>query len=78
MLIASQALALDLTLVTNNVREFKRVGPAVVLLPRKPKQTWSAWFAALAEFDNEPPIERERLTEQQHRPSLDTLFADDR
>ena len=25
MLIASQALALDLTLVTNNVREFKRV-----------------------------------------------------
>ena len=56
----------------------KRVGPAVVLLPRKPKQTWSAWFAALAEFDNEPPIERERLTEQQHRPSPDTLFANDR
>jgi antitoxin VapB len=56
----------------------KRVGPAVVLLPRKPKQTWSAWFAALAAFDNERPIERERITEQQHRPSLDTLFADDR
>ena len=55
----------------------KRVGPAVVLLPRKPRQTWPAWFAALAAFDNERPIERQRIAEQQHRPSLDTLFAAD-
>jgi hypothetical protein len=32
----------------------------------------------LAAFDDEPPIEREPIAEQQHRPSLDTLFADDR
>lgn len=53
----------------------KRVGAAVVLLPRKPKQTWDAWFAALAQFDGEPPLERDQPTEQQHRPLLDTLFS---
>jgi antitoxin VapB len=52
----------------------KRIGAGVMLLPRKPKQTWDAWFKALSEFDNEPPIERTQPGEQQHRPLLDTLF----
>jgi antitoxin VapB len=52
----------------------QRVGAGVLLLPRRPKQTWDAWFKALAQFGNEPPIERAQPTEQQHRPLLDTMF----
>ena len=52
----------------------KRVGPAVVLLPRKPQPTWDAWFAALAQFDSESWPDRNQPTEQQQRPGLETLF----
>jgi antitoxin VapB len=52
----------------------KRVGPAVVLLPHKPRQTWDAWFAALAQFDSESWPDRNQPTEQQERPGLETLF----
>lgn len=52
----------------------KRAGPAVVLLPHKPTQTWDAWFAALAQFSSESWPDRSQPNKKQHRPSLGSLF----
>jgi antitoxin VapB len=51
----------------------RRVGNAVMLLPKKP--SWADWFAALAEFSDESWPDREQPEKQQQRPSLDALFG---
>ena len=50
----------------------KRVGSAVVLLPKA--KDWSALLASLEMFEPGFRLEREQPTEQQERPLLDTLF----
>ena len=54
----------------------KRVGEAVVLLP-KTKKTWDDVFRALEMFEPGFRLEREQPKEQQHRPALDSLFKRD-
>ena len=54
----------------------KRVGEAVVLLP-KTKKTWDDVFRALEMFEPGFRLEREQPKEQQHRPALDSLFERD-
>ena len=54
----------------------KRVGEAVVLLP-KTKKTWDDVFRALEMFEPGFRLEREQPKEQQHRLSLDSLFERD-
>ena len=51
----------------------KRVGEAVVLLP-KTKKTWDDVLRALAMFEPGFQLEREQPKEQQERPLLDKLF----
>jgi len=50
----------------------KRVGAAVVLLPKK--KTWDDVFRALDMFEPGTFPDREQPKEQQHRPSLESLF----
>jgi antitoxin VapB len=50
----------------------KRVGAAVILLPKK--TTWDDVFRALDMFEPETFPDREQPNEQQHRPSLESLF----
>ena len=50
----------------------KRVGAAVVLLPKK--KTWDDVFRALDMFEPGGVPDREQPQEQQHRPSLESLF----
>jgi len=50
----------------------KRVGAAVVLLPKK--KTWDDVFRALDMFEPGSFPDREQPKEQQHRPSLEWLF----
>jgi antitoxin VapB len=50
----------------------KRVGSAVVLLPKA--KDWSALLASLEMFEPGFRLEREQPTEQQERPLLDTMF----
>jgi antitoxin VapB len=50
----------------------KRVGSAVVLLPKA--KDWSALLASLEMFEPGFQIEREQPREQQERPLLDTMF----
>jgi antitoxin VapB len=50
----------------------KRVGKAVVLLPKA--KDWSALLASLEMFEPSFRIEREQPTGQQERPLLDTMF----
>lgn len=52
----------------------KRVGSAVVLLPKA--KDWSPLLASLEMFEPGFRIEREQPTEQQERPLLDTMFED--
>ena len=54
----------------------KRVGEAVVLLP-KTKKTWDDVLRALKMFEPGFRLEREQPKEQQHRPALDSLFERD-
>ena len=51
----------------------KRVGEAVVLLP-KTKKTWDDVLRSLEMFEPGTFPDREQPKEQQHRPSLDSLF----
>jgi antitoxin VapB len=50
----------------------KRVGSAVVLLPKA--KDWSALLASLEMIEPGFRLEREQPTEQQERPLLDTMF----
>lgn len=50
----------------------KRVGAAVVLLPKK--KTWDDVLRALDMFEPGTFPDREQPKEQQHRPSLESLF----
>ena len=54
----------------------RRVGEAVVLLP-KTKKTWDDVLRSLEMFEPGFRIEREQPKEQQHRPSLESLFERD-
>lgn len=54
----------------------KRVGEAVVLLP-KTKKTWDDVLRSLEMFEPGTFPDREQPKEQQHRPSLDSLFERD-
>ena len=54
----------------------KRVGEAVVLLP-KTQETWDDVLRALEMFEPGLRLEREQPKEQQHRPALDSLFKRD-
>ena len=53
-----------------------RAGAAVVLLP-KTKKTWDDVLRGLEMFEPGFRIEREQPKEQQHRPSLESLFERD-
>ena len=53
-----------------------RVGEAVVLLP-KTKKTWDDVLRSLEMFEPGTFPDREQPKEQQHRPSLDSLFEHD-
>lgn len=53
----------------------KRVGNAVVLLPKKAR--WDDVFRALDMFEPETFPDREQPKAPQHRPSLDSLFERD-
>ena len=54
----------------------KRVGEAVVLLP-KTQKTWDDVLRSLEMFEPGTFPNREQPKEQQHRPSLDSLFERD-